>query len=169
MSLFFNCEERSFFLLSLECIDIFTYIACCDSRKKVGNDVTTERCSQLKNRLKSMAAVKYEFLIGALKAFYSIFCRDILLVCISKNAVSENKKKSAPKISTKCPFKGRKVSLTGRFFRVPMSHESICYFCWWFCSVGKFSSTDERTGAGGTKLNSNCWIQSASCRANKFA
>ena len=39
-----------------------------------------------------MAAVKYEFSIGALKAFYSIFCPDILLVYISRNAVSENKK-----------------------------------------------------------------------------
>ena len=51
------------------------------------------------------AAVKYEFSIGALKAFYSIFCADILLVCISRNAVSENRKKMAPKVSSKCPFK----------------------------------------------------------------
>ena len=51
-----------------------------------------------------MAAVKYEFSIGALKAFYSIFCPDILLVYISRNAVSENKKKSALKVSSKCPF-----------------------------------------------------------------
>ena len=53
-----------------------------------------------------MAAVKYEFSIGVLKAFYSIFCPDILLVYISRNAVSENKKKSAPKVSSKCPFNG---------------------------------------------------------------
>ena len=58
-----------------------------------------------KNRLKSMAAVKYEFSIGALKAFYSIVCADILLVCNSRNAVSENRKKSVPKVSSKCPFK----------------------------------------------------------------
>ena len=56
-----------------------------------------------------MAAVKYEFSIGALKAFYSIFCADILLVCISRNAVSENRKKSAPKDSSKCPFKPRPI------------------------------------------------------------
>ena len=36
-----------------------------------------------------MAAVKYEFSIGALKAFHSIFCPDILLVDISRNAVSD--------------------------------------------------------------------------------
>ena len=52
-----------------------------------------------------MAAVKYEFSIGALKAFYSIVFPDILLVYISRNAVSENKTKSAPKVSSKCPFK----------------------------------------------------------------
>ena len=52
-----------------------------------------------------MAAVIYEFSIGALKAFYSIVFPDILLVYISRNAVSENKKKSAPKVSSKCPFK----------------------------------------------------------------
>ena len=52
-----------------------------------------------------MAAVKYEFSIGALKAFHSIVFPDILLVYISRNAVSENKKKSAPKVSSKCPFK----------------------------------------------------------------
>ena len=51
-----------------------------------------------------MAAIKYEFSIGALKAFYSIFCADILLVCILRNAVSENRKKSAPKVSSKSPF-----------------------------------------------------------------
>ena len=56
-----------------------------------------------------MAAVKYEFSIGVLKAFYSIFCPDILLVYISRNAVSENKKKSAPKVSSKCPFKNLKA------------------------------------------------------------
>ena len=45
-----------------------------------------------------MAAVKYEFSIGALKAFYSIFCADILLVYnISTNALSENKKNRPPK------------------------------------------------------------------------
>ena len=72
---------------------------------EVRKDVTTDRCSQLKNRLKSMAAVKYEFSIGVLKAFYSILCADILLVCISRNTVSENRKKSGPKVSSKCPFK----------------------------------------------------------------
>ena len=61
-----------------------------------------------------MAAVKYEFSIGALEAFYSIFCADILLVCISRKAVSENRKKSASKVSSKCPFNGLlgKVSKT---------------------------------------------------------
>ena len=43
-----------------------------------------------------MAAVKYEFSIVALKAFYSIFYPDVLLVYISRNAVSENKKKIGP-------------------------------------------------------------------------
>ena len=78
------------------------------AERKRENDVTTDPCSPLKNRLKSMAAVKYEFPIGALKAFYSIFCPDILLVYISRNAVSENKKigpNPNPKVSSKCPFK----------------------------------------------------------------
>ena len=50
-----------------------------------------------------MAAVKHEFSIGVLKAFYSIFCVDILLVCISRNAVSENKKNRPPKFHRSAP------------------------------------------------------------------
>ena len=54
-----------------------------------------------------MAAVKYEFSIGALKAFYSIllFCPDILLVYISRNAVSENKKNRPPKFHRSAPLR----------------------------------------------------------------
>ena len=75
------------------------------AERKSENDVTTDRCSQLKNRLKSMAAVKCEFSIGALKAFYSIFCPDIFLAYISRNAVSENKKNRPPKFHRSSPLK----------------------------------------------------------------
>ena len=51
-----------------------------------------------------MAAVKYEFSIGALKAFYSIFCPDILLVYISRNAVSEIIKNRPPKFHRSAPL-----------------------------------------------------------------
>ena len=51
-----------------------------------------------------MATVKYEFSIGALKAFYSIFCPDILLVYISRNAFSENKKNRPPKFHRSVPL-----------------------------------------------------------------
>ena len=74
------------------------------AERKWENDVTTDRCSQLKNRLKSKAAVKYEFSIGALKAFYSIFWADILLACIPRNAVSENKKNRPPKFHRSAPL-----------------------------------------------------------------
>ena len=51
-----------------------------------------------------MAAVKYEFPIGALKAFYSTFCADILLLFISRNAVSENRKNRPPKFHRSAPL-----------------------------------------------------------------
>ena len=73
-----------------------------------------------------MAAVKYEFSIGALKAFYSIFCRDILLVYISKNAVSENKKKSPPKFQRSAPLRDARSLWRDAFFvsLCPMSQFS---------------------------------------------
>ena len=52
-----------------------------------------------------MAAVKYEFSIEALKAFYSIFCLDILLACISRNAVLENRKSWPPKFHRSAPLR----------------------------------------------------------------
>ena len=62
-----------------------------------------------------MAAVKYKFSIGALKAFYSIFCADILLVYISRNAVSENRKNCPPKFHRSAPLRLRQAANLRRF------------------------------------------------------
>ena len=43
-----------------------------------------------------MAAVKHEFSIGVLKAFYSIFCADILLVYVFQETQFQKIKKNQP-------------------------------------------------------------------------